>query len=102
MNRSPHDEVGEALAEALATKHERRRRGRAEVSAALIPLLRGTVTVAPAPDGPSPETALDPSFLTGGTDRAARGLLIGLLLSVPLWGIVAAAGYWMLHAVIGP
>ena len=109
MNRSPRDVSAEALLEAVSTRHERRRPGRTEVDAALIPLLRGTVRIDLVFDGPPPEGTLDTlvgevaeeavaaPFFTDGADRSARGMLIGLLLSVPLWSVIAGIGYWTFH-----
>ena len=109
MNRSSREGAAEALPEAILTTHERRRPGRTEVDAALLPLLRGTVRVDLVPDGPPPEEASEAPveeiagevvampFFTDGADRSGRGMLIGLLLSVPLWGVIAAIGYWTPH-----
>lgn len=75
---------------------ERRRPGRLEVSQELIPLLRVTSTT----DGPNmPEAAqaaspVDLSFLDDG-GNPARGILIGMLLSLPFWGVAIWITAWI-------
>jgi hypothetical protein len=63
---------------------DRRRPGRQDVSPALLPLLRGQ-------PGPSAEA----DYVAVGEDgqdlAAARGICIGLLISVPLWAVIIMA-----------
>ena len=72
---------------------ERRRPGRRDVNPVLIPLLRK-----PAGDGILPNDGLRRSealpALKIGQDAldAARGMAMGLVLSAPLWGAMAAIG----------
>ena len=70
------------------TASDRRRPGRTEVSPDLLPLLRN-------PAGA--EIPLDEPHVSGDARDdlgAAKGLVIGVLLAVPLWCLIAAAIWW--------
>ncbi len=72
----------------LAASTDRRRPGRIEVSESLLPLLRA----GPEPVGP-PVAAIDIIAMEGEGDdmlAPARGIGFGLLVSVPLWALIAA------------
>ena len=75
----------EAAPETLATVDttDRRRPGRLEsVSPALIPILRRA----------EPEIEFDEVD----QNSAIRGLFFGLLLSAPIWALIAYVGRWLL------
>ena len=96
-----------------AIKHDRRRPGRTDADLALIPLLRGTtpliepLPVSPAvhenagqacfdfrtKPGPAEQAHLD-SLDDGG--NPARGVMLGLLLLLPLWAVLAVICHWLL------
>lgn len=97
----------------IGVKHDRRRSGRVAVDPALIPLLRGTASLAePVPVIPaSQEDTAQASFdfrtapslaeqahltdLDDGGDPG-RSIIIALLISVPFWVVVVATCYWLL------
>ena len=71
-----------------ATQGERRRPGRLrDVSPELLPLLRT------AGDAPEPDTV---ESVSDGLSPA-RGIAIGILLAVPVWGVVALLVWWWLR-----
>ena len=95
-------------------QRDRRRPGRLNANPALIPLLRGeaaTFEIVPqsrlpdrepaeiAPAAPlAPEKTAPDEAVHGPNDdegNPARGIVIGMLLSIPLWGIIASVGYWL-------
>ena len=78
-------QTSEPASTAVATKDRRRPRRNDQVSAHLIPLLRNpsadTLTLpAGKVDAPSSDDEL----------RPARGIIVGSLLSLPLWAGIAA------------
>ncbi len=72
---------------------ERRRPGRREVSPGLIPLLRNPAGDGTVPGGGLPRPGEAPALMAGQDAlEAARGIAMGVALSAPLWGVVAAIG----------
>jgi hypothetical protein len=84
------------LVDAGAPSDGRRRSGRTAVNPVLIPLLRGTG----GSKGASPERAISDRLLaesefTDDVGNPGRGIVFGLLLSIPLWIVIAAIIYWI-------
>jgi hypothetical protein len=90
------DPAAENLAGSRLVTVERRRPGRREVSPELIPLLRGpsTADVPNVPEAAQASSPVDLSFLDDG-GNPARGILIGMLLSLPLWGAAIWITAWL-------
>jgi len=71
------------------------------VNPALIPLLRGTssfsqpVRVTGDPDRILAESLFTEDSFAEDAGNPARGILIGLLLSMPIWGLIVMAIYWI-------
>jgi len=79
--------AGQTEAQRQALVEERRRPGRAPVSPTLLPLLRRSArdTVAePQPDSAIP----DVEWEAEDSMRPARGIIFGLILSLPIWALV--------------
>jgi hypothetical protein len=77
------DLPAEITPDALEPAYDRRRPGRrSDVHPGLLPTYRGIVPHAADDDD---DDGLNP----------ARGILLGLLLAVPSWGVVVAVGWWL-------
>ncbi|MBN9559944.1 MAG: hypothetical protein J0H14_04335 [Alphaproteobacteria bacterium] len=85
-----HDEV--AASDGGDVKIDRRRPGRPEhVSPHLIPLLRNAAEAEiPPDDAPVADRTQDDL-------GPAKGILAGLGLAIPLWGLIGLAVWWVLR-----
>jgi hypothetical protein len=82
------DQSTEISPDALEAVYDRRRPGpRPDVHPDLLPTYRGIVSDTADDDEYEDDDALNP----------ARGVLFGLLLAVPCWGIVVAGVWWVIR-----
>jgi hypothetical protein len=79
-------------ADAEVSSYERRRAGRQDVNAALVPLLRDPASFAPALDHPSDAETPYRDYLETNPFHnelaPARGIMLGLAISMLFWGAV--------------
>jgi hypothetical protein len=73
----------------------RRRPGRKDVSPELIPLLRTPTQGSPNDVGMTVEEADFVSDPDDDAGRPARGILFAILLSLPIWSVIAVLVTWM-------
>jgi hypothetical protein len=74
------------LPETVTELADRRRPGRLNAHPALLPLLRNRATPQPT-DTDACATVVEDTQ----TDGAARGIVVGLLISVPVWAAIILA-----------
>ena len=73
---------------------DRRRPGRRAANPVLVPLLRGTPPGrGHAPGASEPPGQAGPAEHFEDDGNAARGIVIGMLLSMPIWASIAAVCY---------
>jgi hypothetical protein len=95
MSRSDNDSAITSTTNDAETMPSRRRPGRLnDVHPSLIPLLRGSVSV----DAGEPDPVLLEDLETTADNLApARGIMVAIALSLPVWALLIRSVYLLLH-----
>lgn len=95
MSRHDHDFASSPTPGGTDVEPCRRRPGRLDdVHLSLIPLLRGSVTLDAGELGPVVPEDLE---LMEDNLAPARGIMLAILLSIPVWALMIRGAYLLLH-----
>jgi hypothetical protein len=98
MSYASDDSVSCSSETEAGTKLSRRRPGRRDVPASLIPLLRGSGNLeSNASTVPEGLTTLEDLDMTRDDLAPACGIIFGAAMSVRIWAFLSYGGYFLLH-----